>query len=104
METTLKQMGPLKSPGHDSYGACFYQSYWSIVSDNVFEAVLSYLNGGSLEKSINFTYVALIPKVSKPKNVGEYIPISLCNVLYKLIAKTIANRLMVVLNDTIAKN
>lgn len=43
----LKMMGPPKSLGSHGYGACFYQSYWGNVGDNVCEAVLHFLNGGS---------------------------------------------------------
>ena len=35
----------------------------------------------------------MIPKVKNPKKVSEFRPISLCNVVYKLIAKVVVNRL-----------
>lgn len=33
------QQGPLKAPGSDGYPGIFYQKYWDIVGDDVFEAV-----------------------------------------------------------------
>ena len=67
-------------------------------------AVLDYLNNGIFDTSINDTFTTLIPKVKDPTRITEYRPISLCNVLYKLIAKVLANRLKKVLPHIISPN
>ena len=54
---------------------------------------LSILNGASSVQPFNHTLLALIPKVSSPTTMVDFRPISLCNVIYKLVAKTLANRL-----------
>lgn len=66
IEAAIQQMGPLKSPGPDGFGACFYQNHWDTIGEEVCNAVLSFLNGNSLFSSINFTYIALIPKTKSP--------------------------------------
>ena len=39
---------------------------------------------------INSTYIALIPKHCPSSNFADFRPISLCNLIYKVISKTIA--------------
>jgi hypothetical protein len=79
----------LKALGPDRYGVCFYQKHWSVVGEEVRKVVLNFLNFGIFDPSINYTYLALIPKKSNSSSVGNFQPISLCNVLYKLIVKGI---------------
>lgn len=60
---------------------------------DVIQFVLSFPNFASLPQHLNHTIIALIPKVNKPELVSEFRPISLCNVLYKIFSKLLANRL-----------
>lgn len=62
----------------------------------VSSAILNFLNSATIEGSINFTNIVLIPKNKSPKSVSDFRPISLYNVFYKLISKVLANRLKVV--------
>lgn len=59
------------------------------------------LSGHFLRK-INFTHVMLIPKVKDATKMTQLRPISLCNVLYKIVAKVPTNRLKVILPRIIA--
>ena len=86
-----------KSPGTDGMNAMFYQQHWEIVGPLVSKAVMDCLNEREELEVINSTLVTLIPKVKDPKTVGDFRPISLCNVLYKVISKVLINRLKPIL-------
>ncbi|KAH1032563.1 hypothetical protein J1N35_044737 [Gossypium stocksii] len=83
----VKSRAPLKAPGVDGFPALFFQCFWHIIGDDISHYVLEVLNGRIEMGNINKTHVVLIPKVDKPKKLSQFRPISLCNVLYKIIAK-----------------
>jgi hypothetical protein len=104
MRTALFQMNQSKAPGSDGMNAFFYQKFWHIVGNDVTTAVLDFLNSGQLLKSINYTHISIIPKIKSPHHMTQFRPISLCNVLYKLISKVLANRFKKVLHQVISDN
>ncbi|KAH9717652.1 reverse transcriptase domain-containing protein [Citrus sinensis] len=104
VSNALSQMCPTKAPGPDGLPAVFFQKHWLTVGGGVIETCLHVLNEQGTLSQLNHTYIALIPKVHKPRKVTEFRPISLCNVIYRLIAKTIANRMKPILAQIISPN
>ena len=74
------------------------------MGDEVCFVVLDCLNNCKIPEEINHTNITLIPKVKSLENITEFRPISLCNVIYKLVSKVLANRLKVVLPAVVSKN
>ena len=93
IKAALFQMDPHMALGPDGLPPLFYQKFWDIVGSDVVAAVKSFLSSGNILKQLNYTMVSLIPKVAEPTNMTQLRPIALCNVLYKIGAKVIVNRL-----------
>ncbi|XP_059066322.1 uncharacterized protein LOC131857643 [Cryptomeria japonica] len=82
-----------KAPGPDGFSTFFFQTFWEVVGFEVWEVVEESQNRVSVAKEFNCTLIALIPKVEHPVSFSEFRPISLCNTIYKIISKVMANRL-----------
>ena len=95
-------MGPTKTPRPDGMNALFYQKFWHVVGKDVVTAVLDFLNDGILLPALNHTDIVLIPKVKNLEKMSDFRPISLCNVIYKIISKVLANKLKQVLPNIIS--
>jgi hypothetical protein len=103
VEKALFMMRPNKAPGPDGFTTGFFQRHWQLIGDDVCKAVLAFLNGGEMSDIVNDTVLVLIPKVQHPQELTQFRPIALCNVLYKVCSKVIANRLRLVLDDIISE-
>lgn len=60
---------------------------------------MNVLKGGKIPEGWNDTNVVHIPKVKNPSRIKYLRPISLCNALYKIISKVLANRLKLILPE-----
>jgi len=97
-------MHPDKCSGPDGYSPGFYQHFWTLCSDDIFKECCEWLDTGQFPPDLNITNIALIPKGSSQVSMKDWRPIALCNVLYKIISKVLANRLKNVLSQCISDN
>jgi hypothetical protein len=51
---------------------------------------------------VNETAIVLLPKKDEPEVLRDFRPISLCNIIYKVVYKCLVNRLRPMLQDIIA--
>ena len=98
----LFQMQNLKAPGPDGFPALFYKQLWLTVGDDLVKAVTSFFTMGSMPKEVNSSLIVLIPKISNPTFVNHFRPISLCNVIYKIISKLLVSKLRPLLDKIIS--
>ena len=95
---SLKNMKKDASPGQDGLTVTFYLQFWNLISDIFFKAMQHAQTTGLLLPSMRCGVIRLIPKKAKDLTyVKNWRPITLLNVDYKLISKTLATRLASVL-------
>ena len=100
----VKQMHPDKASSPDGLNPAFFQHFWESMGKEVYECCKVWLSTCSFPDDINNTNLVLIPKKANPSNMKDFRPIALCNVLYKILAKVLANQLKVLLPDLISEN
>jgi hypothetical protein len=88
----IKQMRSKAAPGPDGLNAAFYKAAWNWVKDDIYQVVKDFYTHAHLPTDINQTFISLIPKKNQPVIPQDYRPICLCYVIYKIIAKSLANR------------
>ena len=101
----LKEFKNCKSPGTDGLLAEFYKFFWSEISTDIIVSFNYAFKTGTLSISQRRGIISLIPKKNKDKSLLENLrPISLLNIDYKILTKSIATRLEKVLPKIINPN
>lgn len=97
-------MHPDKSPGPDGLNPAFFQSFWSVVRHDVILFCQMFMSTCALPEGVNKALVCLIPKVKEPITMADLRPISLCNVLVRILSKIMTNRLKMCMKSIISEN
>ncbi|KAL4334108.1 hypothetical protein GQ457_07G014090 [Hibiscus cannabinus] len=87
-----------KAPGPDGFNLDFYKKMWPLLKDKVLKFFREFYKGRIKDKSFNHSFITLIPKVTNPKCIDDYRPISLVSSLYKILARVLSRRLSGCLN------
>lgn len=81
-----------KSLGPDGFNSEFYQQFLGVCGDDIFEDATTWLGRGYFLPSLNDTNICLVPKCVNPHSMKDFLHISMCNVVYKLVSRLLANR------------
>jgi hypothetical protein len=71
----------------------FYKRFWPLLKSAVLQILNDFTLGRVDIARLNFGILSLIPKVPGAKNIKQYRPIALINVIFKLVSKAFAVRL-----------
>jgi hypothetical protein len=104
IDLVIKNLPTNKSPGPDGFNTDFVMKCWSVIAPEFYELCDKFYEGSICMKSINGSYVTLIPQNSSPASVGDYMPISLLNTSVKVMIELLANRLQRVITNLVHQN
>ena len=90
-----------KAPGPDGFNVHFFKKAWHVVHTDVVAAIRSFFLSRRLLGEVYATVLSLIPKCPNPSKMGDFRPISCCNIVYKCITTIIANRFEPCLNSIV---
>jgi hypothetical protein len=103
MDQVVQEMPNGKALGPDGFTVEFFKSYWEVVKYDIYGVVEDSKQSTSILKDLNATMITLIPKENESRTLDFYRTIELCNVLYNIISKVIANRLNPLLSTLISQ-
>jgi len=100
---SLKEMNKNKSPGSDGLTVEFYLKFWKTLGPLLEKVVSKIQKSKHMTKTMKKGIISLIYKKKGDKKLlKNWRPITLLNVDYKIISKTLASRLKLVLEDIIS--
>jgi hypothetical protein len=91
-----------KAPGPDGFSLAFFQQCWDIVHNDILAVCQEFHEHCQFERSLNATFVSLIPKKHRPDEIKDFRPISLVGGMCKIIGKLLASRLSTILGKIIS--
>ncbi|GBG72292.1 hypothetical protein CBR_g11220 [Chara braunii] len=101
---TVGSMAKGKSPGVDGLTVEFYQKNWSCFGQALVDVYNGVLTGGKLGKRMTHGVIAMLFKSGDKSVIKNWRPISLLNVSYKILAKSLARRLARYLPDLVEED
>ena len=93
VKDALGGLGRDKAPSPDDFLAMFFQKLGHIFQKELWEVVEESRAGGFVLKDFNNSFVSLLPKKETQVTFEEFRPISLYNMVHKIISKVMENRL-----------
>ena len=100
----VKELEGDKASGPDGFSMAFFHHCWGVVERDVLALFEEFYQHSKFEKSLNATFIVLIPKKNGASNIRDSRPISLMGSVYKILSKVLANRLKEVLDQLISES
>lgn len=90
------------APSLDVYTMAFFKKCWDVVKNDLIIVFNEFFERRIINKSMNSTFIALIPKKEGFISLKDFKPISLIGIVYKIIVKVLLKRIRDVMGDIIS--
>ncbi|KAL3677972.1 hypothetical protein R1sor_020928 [Riccia sorocarpa] len=90
-----------KGPGLDGVTAEALRSCWDFVNNDCYAMIHNFWETGQLIQGTRTAVIKLVPKNDNKESLGNWRPLSLMSITYKIIAKIIAERIKKFLPDLV---
>jgi hypothetical protein len=104
IDNIIKSIPSDRLPGSDGFNTNFVKKCWHVIAQDFYDLCESFYQGDICLKSINGSYIILVPKKDNPQKVGDFRPISLLNNRMKVLTKLLANHLQSSMAKLVHKN
>jgi hypothetical protein len=104
IENIILELPSDKAPGPNGFNNLFFKRARHIIREDFFKLSTNFFNHDVDLKSVNHSYITLVPKIDNLEKVSDFRPISLNNSVPKLVAKILANRLQKVATQVVHEN
>lgn len=89
----IKSCDGNKAPGPDGFNMLSIKKGWRFMKKDIMVFLGEFHRNNKLTKSLNSTFITLIPKVDNPMGLTDFRPISLIGIMYKILSKVLASRI-----------
>lgn len=86
------------------FSMAFFKACWDVLRVDIMKVFSDFHAIGKFEKSLNASFISLILKIPSAIDLKDSHPISPVGGIYKIIAKTLANMLRMVIEKIISKS
>lgn len=104
IDVAVRQLANNKASGPDGLPNEFIKVYWNEIKSDIYQLLDEFYENRLKLEEFNEANIIMIPKVDQPANTSDFRPISVLDLIPKLISKIISNRLRLLLPILISPN
>ena len=91
VEVAVMHLPRIKAPGPDGFTAEFFKAAWNFMGQDITDVVEESRRHRKIYPALNATFLTLILKQKQADTPVGFHPISLCNVIYKILSMIMVN-------------